>query len=37
MIEDALAIYNDVASKVSATKDPELYASVKNSEGVCLL
>ena len=35
MAEDALAIYTDVAGKVSAKKDPALYANVKNSEGVC--
>jgi tetratricopeptide (TPR) repeat protein len=35
MVEDALAIYVNVAGQVSARKDPALYANVKNSEGVC--
>ncbi|MCJ7547808.1 MAG: hypothetical protein MUP30_13500, partial [Deltaproteobacteria bacterium] len=35
MVEDALAIYTDVAGKVSAKKDAALYANVQNSEGVC--
>ena len=35
MPEDALAIYNDIASKRSAKKKPEFYAHIKNSEGVC--
>lgn len=32
MAEDALAIYNDIANKISARRDRELYATVKNGQ-----
>ncbi len=35
MPEDALTIYNDVLKIVSVDKDPDVYARIRNNEGVC--
>src|SRR4030067_340765 len=35
MVEEALTIYNAIASKVSANREPELYGAAKNSAGIC--
>jgi tetratricopeptide (TPR) repeat protein len=35
LTEDALKIYHDVLSVISAEGDPALYGHIKNNEGVC--